>query len=74
MPFMLDSLMDRYTTGSRYVPEPTSSQSRRGQQAPSITALCQQHGHARQTCAKAYRVLEGEGLVRRFPGLGYYVT
>jgi DNA-binding GntR family transcriptional regulator len=40
---------------------------RRAQQAPSITVLCRRHGHARQTCSKAYRVLEAEGLVRRFP-------
>jgi DNA-binding GntR family transcriptional regulator len=47
---------------------------RRAQQVPSITVLCRRHGHARQTCSKAYRVLEAEGLVTRFPGLGYYVA
>jgi DNA-binding GntR family transcriptional regulator len=44
-----------------------------GTPVPSITRLCQEHGHARQTCAKAMRLLETEGLVRRIPGLGYYV-
>jgi DNA-binding GntR family transcriptional regulator len=44
-----------------------------GSPAPSITSLCQEQGHARQTCAKAMRLLEDEGLLRRVPGLGYYV-
>lgn len=47
---------------------------RPGMPAPSITVLSQEHHHARQTCAKALRVLEGEGLVQRVPGLGYYVS
>ena len=46
---------------------------RRGQSTPSITTLTQEHGIARQTAAKALRVLESEGLVYRVPGLGYYV-
>ena len=41
---------------------------------PSITTLSQRYGHARQTCAKALRMLEDEGLLTRIPGLGYYVT
>jgi len=45
-----------------------------GQPAPSITTLSQGHGLARQTVAKAFRVLEEEGLVIRVPGLGYYVA
>lgn len=44
-----------------------------GQPAPSITALSRDHGRARQTCAKALRLLEQEGLVRRVPGLRYHV-
>ena len=44
-----------------------------GMPTPSITTLSQQYGHARQTCAKALRVLEDEGLLVRIPGLGYYV-
>lgn len=44
-----------------------------GMPAPSITTLSQDVGHARQTCAKALRILEGEGLLTRIPGLGYYV-
>ena len=44
-----------------------------GMPTPSITTLSQQYGHARQTCAKALRTLEDEGLLTRIPGLGYYV-
>ena len=44
-----------------------------GRSTPSITSLSQQHGHARQTCSKALRILEGEGLLARVPELGYYV-
>jgi DNA-binding GntR family transcriptional regulator len=45
-----------------------------GKPTPSITTLSQRYGHARQTCAKALRLLEDEGLLTRVPGLGYYVT
>lgn len=45
-----------------------------GQPAPSITRLSQEHGHARPTCGKALRMLEGEGFLTRIPGLGYYVN
>ena len=45
-----------------------------GMPTPSITTLSQEYGHARQTCAKALRTLEDEGLLTRTPGLGYYVT
>ena len=45
-----------------------------GMPTPSITTLCQEYGHARQTCAKALRTLVDEGLLTRVPGLGYYVT
>lgn len=41
---------------------------------PSITVLSEQYGHARQTCAKALRVLADEGLLVRIPGLGYHVA
>jgi DNA-binding GntR family transcriptional regulator len=44
-----------------------------GRPTPSITYLSQEYGHARQTCSKALRVLESEGLLARIPGLGYYV-
>ena len=47
---------------------------RPGQPLPSITELAREHGHARVTCGKAYRLLEAEGLVTRYPGLGYYVA
>ena len=45
-----------------------------GQPVPSITSLCQEWGVARETAAHALQVLETEGLVRRYPGRGYYVT
>jgi DNA-binding GntR family transcriptional regulator len=45
-----------------------------GDPAPSITALTQDHGVARQTAAKALRLLEEEGLLEKWPGLGYFVT
>jgi DNA-binding GntR family transcriptional regulator len=52
----------------------SNSTLRPGQPTPSITTLTQEHGIARQTAAKALRVLESEGLVYRVPGLGYYVS
>jgi DNA-binding GntR family transcriptional regulator len=45
-----------------------------GQPVPSITTLCQTWGVARETAAHALQVLEAEGVVRRYPGRGYYVT
>ena len=47
---------------------------RPGGPAPSMTFLSQEHGHARPTCSRALRILEGEGLLTRIPGLGYYVN
>ena len=45
-----------------------------GSATPSITTLSQESGHARQTCSKALGVLVKEGLLIRYPGLGYYVV
>jgi GntR family transcriptional regulator len=45
-----------------------------GTATPSITTLSQEYGHARQTCSKAMKILVKEGLLIRYPGLGYYVT
>ena len=45
-----------------------------GTATPSITTLSQDYGHARQTCSKALGVLVKEGLLTRYPGLGYYVA
>jgi DNA-binding GntR family transcriptional regulator len=42
--------------------------------APTITELAARYGWGRQTCARAFRALEDEGLLARYPGLGYYVT
>ncbi len=41
---------------------------------PSITTMAQDYGHARQTCSKALGILVKEGMLVRYPGLGYYVT
>jgi DNA-binding GntR family transcriptional regulator len=38
-----------------------------------IVALAREWGASPQTVRKALRVLETEGLVRRYPGVGYYV-
>lgn len=46
-----------------------------GAPVPSITALVRAgHAGARQTCGKALKKLESEGLLIRYPGLGYYVV
>jgi DNA-binding GntR family transcriptional regulator len=45
-----------------------------GMPAPSATSLSREYGHARQTCTKALRALEDEGLLARTPGIGYHVT
>ena len=45
-----------------------------GGRLPSIAALRRQHGHSRQTVGKAMRILEGEGLIYRVAGLGYYIS
>ncbi len=45
-----------------------------GCQLPSIAVLRREQGHSRQTVGKAMHVLEGEGLIYRVPGLGYYVS
>jgi DNA-binding GntR family transcriptional regulator len=52
----------------------TSGQIAPGDPAPSITELTAKHGAARQTTAKALRVLVDEGFLTRYPGLGYYVA
>jgi DNA-binding GntR family transcriptional regulator len=41
---------------------------------PSITTLTQEHGVARQTAAKALKVLADEVVIRQWPGLGYFVV
>jgi DNA-binding GntR family transcriptional regulator len=45
-----------------------------GGRLPSIAVLRRQHSHSRQTVSKAMRILEGEGLIYRVPGLGYYIS
>ena len=45
-----------------------------GSRLPSIAVLRRRHGHSRQTVGKAMRILEGQGLIHRLPGLGYYIS
>lgn len=45
----------------------------RGQPIPSVHALIQQTGVAKNTASKAVRVLKDEGLVGQVPGRGVYV-
>ena len=42
--------------------------------AVSLAELAAETGWSRQTCSHALQLLEGEGLVALYPGLGYYVT
>lgn len=46
---------------------------RPGEPAPTIASLCRQFDCTRQTVSKALRLLADEGLLERYPGLGYYV-
>lgn len=45
-----------------------------GEQLPSISDLAADRGWSRETCARALRSLEAEGLLVRYPGSGYYVN
>ena len=44
-----------------------------GEPTPSRATLAQQTGWSPLTCAKALRLLESEGLLTRYKGLGYFV-
>lgn len=46
---------------------------RPGEPVPSIGTLAGSRGWSRGPCIKALHTLEAEGLLRRTPGLGYYV-
>jgi DNA-binding GntR family transcriptional regulator len=61
----LASILRKAIAAGKYLP---------GTATPSITTLSQEYGHARQTCSKALGVLVKEGLLIRYPGLGYYVA
>ena len=41
---------------------------------PSIRTLCETYGIARATAGKAIRLLADEGLIRRVPGKGWFVS
>ena len=46
-----------------------------GAQLPPIGGeLRRQHGHSRQTVTKAMGVLQEEGLICRWPGLGHFAA
>jgi DNA-binding GntR family transcriptional regulator len=45
-----------------------------GDSAPSIGALVRETRRSRQTVGKAMQLLEREGRVIKYPGLGYYVA
>jgi DNA-binding GntR family transcriptional regulator len=47
---------------------------RPGQALPSITKLAAERGWSRGPCRQAMQTLTDGGLVRRTPGLGYYVA
>jgi len=44
-----------------------------GASLPSTRDIKQEFGVSIQTAQKAQRLLETEGLVRKYPGLGYFV-
>lgn len=45
-----------------------------GTPIPPINAFRREFGCARETAGKAMRSLAAEGLLVRYPGLGYYVA
>jgi DNA-binding transcriptional regulator YhcF (GntR family) len=45
-----------------------------GQPVPAITVTAARHQVNRQTAAKAYRLIAGEGRLVFHPGLGYHTT
>lgn len=45
-----------------------------GESTPTIETLCHSFGCTRQTAAKAFQLLEQDGYLTRYPGLGYYVA
>jgi DNA-binding GntR family transcriptional regulator len=45
-----------------------------GAHLPPMGELRRQHGHSRQTVTKAMGVLQEEGLICRWPGLGYFAA
>jgi biotin operon repressor len=45
-----------------------------GDQLPAINTLRDENNCSRQTVGKSLQVLRAEGLIERFPGLGYFVA
>ena len=41
---------------------------------PPMGEMMRKHQHSRQTVGKAMRILEGDGLIYRVPGLGYFAS
>lgn len=52
----------------------TGGKLRPGARTPPIKTFCTQFRCARETAGKAMRALAREGLLVRYPGLGYYVA
>lgn len=50
-----------------------SGRHRQGELLPSVTTLSRRYGCPLQICAKSLRLLADEGLIIRYPGMGYYV-
>lgn len=45
-----------------------------GEPVPTITSLCRKFDCTRQTVSKALRLMADDGILHRYPGLGYYVA
>jgi DNA-binding GntR family transcriptional regulator len=55
--------------------EITAGKLKPGNPAPAIREISGRHGECtRQTVSKALRLLLNEGLLIRYPGMGYYVA
>lgn len=45
-----------------------------GEPAPVLNEMCREFDCTRQTASKAYRILAREEILKRVPGLGWYIT
>lgn len=71
----IDAAPLAYMQVAAYVREQIADRSlATGDSVPSIGALVHKTGRSRQTIGRAMRLLEQEGLVVKYTGLGYYVA
>lgn len=71
---MTDDDPRRYTQLAAVLRERiTSGELATGDTMPGTRGISDEFGVSIETAQKALRVLEGEGLIRRYPGLPYYV-